>query len=240
MFDNIKIFSISTNDYKDFTEDFLFSFNKLFFPNINKEFFLFTDYTDNPIYKNYNLNAIYMNHEKWPLITLKRYHAISNVSQEIKDNDLCIFADVDLKVEKEINTFDVQFFFGVQHPGNYFINNLDSLETNNKSLAFVNPLEIPSNYKYIQGCLWGGVGKNFTNMINSLKENTEKDFINGIVAKWHDESHLNRFCISNFNKFNFLTSSYAYPEKWNLPIEKIIIHKEKSMDKYPRFQGLHQ
>jgi len=237
MFNKIKIFSISTNEYKNFTEDFLYSFQRYFLPNVEKEFFLFTDYTDNPIYKNYNLNPIYINHEKWPLITLKRYHAISNVSQEIKDSDLCIFADIDLKVEKEIPNLQIQSFFGVEHPGNYLINNIESLETNSKSLAFVNPSEIPINYKYIQGCLWGGIGGDFINMINTLKENSQKDFINGIVAKWHDESHLNRFCISNINKFNFLSSSYAYPEKWNLPIDKIIIHKEKNMERYPRFQG---
>ena len=158
MFNNIKIFTISTNNYKDFTQDFLESFNSLFLPDINKEFFLFTDYIDNPIYNNYKINPIYINHEKWPLITLKRYHAISNVSKEIKENDLCIFADIDLKVIKEINNLNVNNFFGVEHPGNYFINNLDSLENNQESLAFVNPSEIPINYKYIQGCLWGGIG----------------------------------------------------------------------------------
>ena len=238
MFNNIKIFTISTNNYKDFTQDFLESFNSLFLPDINKEFFLFTDYIDNPIYNNYKINPIYINHESWPLITLKRYHAIANVCGQIQDNDLCIFADIDLKVEKKITSIKIETFFGVEHPGNYYINNLESLENNSKSLAFVSPSEIPENYKYIQGCLWGGVGKNFIQMINILRENTEKDFINGIVAKWHDESHLNKFCINNYQKFIFLSSSYAYPENWNLPIDKIITHKDKNMAKYPRFKGM--
>lgn len=238
MFNNVKIFSISTNNYKSFVEDFLYSFDTLFLPNSNKEFFIFTDYTDNPVYKDYNSNPIYINHEKWPLITLKRYHAISNLAHLIKEDDLCIFADIDLKVIKQIDTLNINCFFGVHHPGNYFVNNIESLETDPNSLAFVNRNLIPEGYKYIQGCLWGGVGHNFINMIEILKNNTEKDFINQIVAKWHDESHLNKFCIDNFNKFNFLTSSYAYPENWNIPIEKIIIHKDKNMQEYPRFERI--
>lgn len=238
MFDSVKIFTISTNNYRYFTEDFLQSFQSLFLPNINKDFFIFTDYIDNPIYNNYNANPIYINHEKWPLITLKRYHAIDNISNSISEKDLCIFADIDLKVISKIDKLEIGTFFGVLHPGNYLINNTDSLETNEESLAFVSKSDIPDGYKYIQGCLWGGIGQDFVDMIRTLKENTEKDFINGIVAKWHDESHLNKFCINNFTKFKFLSSSYAYPEKWNLPIEKIIIHKDKNMQEYPRFQGV--
>lgn len=238
MFNNVKIFSISTNNYRNFTKEFLDSFNNLFLPNLKKEFFLFTDYIDNPIYNDFCIYPMYMNHEKWPMITLKRYHAIYNLSDRIKENDLCIFADIDLKVVKSIEYLDIEAFFGVHHPGNYYINNIESLESNIESLAFVDRHKIPKEYKYIQGCLWGGVGHNFINMIKTLKENTEKDFVNGIVAKWHDESHLNKFCIDNFYEFKFLSSSYAYPEKWDLPIDKIIIHKDKNMQEYPRFEGV--
>ena len=237
MFNSVKIFTLSTNNYKDFNESFLTSFNNLLLPSFSKEFFIFTDFVENPLYKNFNVKPFYINHESWPMITLKRYHCMNLILDQIKDNDLCIFADIDLEVVKPIESLNINNFFGVEHPGNTLVNNKDSLEDNTQSLAFVDKYNLPSNYKYIQGCLWGGVGKDFINMIITLKENTEKDFISGIVAKWHDESHLNRFCVSNINNFNILSSSYAYPENWTLPMDKIIIHKDKNMHQYPRFQG---
>lgn len=238
MFNSIKIFTLSTNNYVEFNDAFLKSFSNLFIPSMNKQFYIFTDYTDNPLYSNFNVKSFYINHENWPMITLKRYHCMNLISNEIKDDDLCIFADIDLEIIKTIEHLNINSFFGVEHPGNRLVNNNDSLEDNPHSLAFADKHNLPNNYKYIQGCLWGGIGQNFVKMITTLKNNTEKDFINGIVAKWHDESHLNRFCISNINNFEILSPSYAYPENWNLPMEKIIIHKDKNMNKYPRFQGL--
>jgi hypothetical protein len=74
-------------------------------------------------------------------------------------------------------------------------------------------------------------------MIGILQGNVRVDLFNGIIARWHDESHLNKFCIDNFSDFEILSSSYAYPENWQLPIQKIIIHKDKNMEKFPRFEG---
>ena len=234
---NIKIFTLSTNNYKNFNETFLNSFNNLFLPESKKEFIIFTDETDNKIFNNFNVRPFHINHESWPMITLKRYDSISRILNLVGDEDLCLFADIDLEIVNTINYFPVKKYFGVHHPGNFLVNNLSSLEDNKNSTAFVDKNTLPKEYNYIQGCLWGGIGKNFINMVLNLKENTEKDFANNIVAKWHDESHLNRFCISNFKDFNIFSSSYAYPEKWDLQIEKIILHKDKNLKEYPRFQG---
>jgi hypothetical protein len=241
-FSSVKIFSISTNNYKHFNWYFIKSFSDLFLPNSRKDFFIFTDDINHESYHEVNpcfTKTFEIKHEPWPFITLKRYEYITNMFDLIRDDDLCIFADIDLEVIKKIDNINTNNFLGVVHPGNYINPNMiESLENNNNSAAFVDKNLLPLNYKYIQGCLWGGIGENFINMVTKLKENTEKDLNNKIIAKWHDESHLNKFCIDNFNNFSFLSSSCAYPENWNLPIEKIIIHKDKNMDLYPRFEGV--
>lgn len=237
MYNNIKIFSLATNNYKNFSDNFLFGFNNFFLPHKNKEFIIFTDDIKYGSFQKSYITTSFINHENWPMITLKRYEYISQFKDKIANDDLCIFADIDLMPVSEIDSLTVNKYFGVEHPGNYYVNNTQSLETNFNSTAYVNINNLPVNYKYIQGCLWGAIGQNFIDMISILKENTEKDLKNNIIAKWHDESHLNKFCIENINEFKILPASCAYPENWTLNIPKYIIHKDKNMQEYPRFQG---
>jgi len=239
MSNKIKIFTLSTNNYNQFNQSFLTSFNNMFMPNVEKEFFIFTDYVDNPIFKEFNVKPYFIEHQNWPMITLKRYQYMDDIiSDTLEEDDLCIFADIDLEVQKTIDTFSVNKYFGVSHPGNFKVNNLNSLEDNPNSTAYVDKQYIPYNYQYIQGCLWGGIYEHFIDLVGTLNGNTQKDLSNNIITKWHDESHLNKFYIDNISDFNIFSSSYAYPENWNLPIEKIIIHKDKNMEQYPRFEGI--
>lgn len=237
MYKNIKIFTLATNNYKDFCADFLFGFSNYFLPHINKQFIIFTDNVNHNSFQKNNITTSFIDHEPWPMITLKRYENINKFKDQIAEDDLCIFADIDLMPVAEIDSLTVKKYFGVEHPGNYYVNNLQSLETNSNSTAYVNINTLPLNYKYIQGCLWGGVGNYFTKMVSILQKNTEHDLNNNIIAKWHDESHLNKFCIDNFKDFKILPPSCAYPETWSLQIPKYIIHKDKNMKEYPRFQG---
>lgn len=237
-FNQVKIFTIATNNYNSFVKPFLESFQNYFLPSFKKDFIIFTDDINNKDFENYSVIPIHIEHEKWPFITLKRYECIDSFRDSIMKDDLCVFADIDLQVVKTISEFNVNNFFGVNHPGNYYVDNKQSLETNPLSKAYVDRSTLPTNYKYIQGCFWGGLGNEFIYIVNTLKHNTQKDFENNIVAKWHDESHLNKFYINHYDIFDIKSSSYAYPENWNLPIEKFIIHKDKNANEYPRFEGV--
>lgn len=236
MYNNIKIFSLATNNYKNFCTNFLFGFTNYFLPQVNKEFIIFTDDINYPSLQKEYITTSFIEHEAWPMITLKRYDNISKFEDKIAKDDLCIFADIDLMPVAEIGSLAVNKYFGVEHPGNHYVNNINSLETNTKSAAYVNINNLPINYKYIQGCLWGGIGQDFIHMVSLLKNNTEEDLKNKIIAKWHDESHLNKFYIDNINEFKILPASCAYPENWELNIPKHIIHKDKNMNEYPRYQ----
>ena len=237
MINNIKIFSIATNNYHEFEETFYNSFENYFLPFSKKEFIIFTDDVNLDFYKDKNITPIYMEHRPWPYITLSRYQKIKESFEKIGDDDLCIFADIDLEVFKSINSIQCEKYFGVNHPGNYYVNNNMSLERNFFSEAYVDIQNLPDAYKYIQGCFWGGIGLYFKEMIIKLQYSVEKDLSNNVVARWHDESHLNKFCIENIKDFNILDSSYAYPENWNLPfLEKNIIHKDKNLEQFPRFK----
>ena len=52
------------------------------------------------------------------------------------------------------------------------------------------------------------------------------DYEKGIVAKWHDESHLNHYVWKHGN-YKLLPPAYAYPENYQLPFEMKIITIDK-------------
>ena len=64
-----------------------------------------------------------------------------------------------------------------------------------------------------------------------LEKNVDEDMNNGIIARWHDESHLNWYASRNV-RYRLLNPSYAYPEDVKLPFkEKIkVLDKAKKIE----------
>ena len=65
---------------------------------------------------------------------------------------------------------------------------------------------------YYQGCFWGGKVPAVCAMIDELEARTNRDLDKGVIAKWHDESHLNKYFIENEFKLHTFGPEYAYPE----------------------------
>ena len=58
--------------------------------------------------------------------------------------------------------------------------------------------------------------------IDPISKNIDVDYKNGIIAIWHDESHMNRYFIDN-KPTTILSPSYCYGEPLNIPYEKKIL-----------------
>ena len=56
----------------------------------------------------------------------------------------------------------------------------------------------------------GGTTTAFKQLVDTIAHNTDIDEKNGVMAQWHDESHLNRYLYDK--KPLILTPMYGYPE----------------------------
>lgn len=217
---------IGTNKYASFFDNFYRSVKLFFLPDCEKTILFFTDIT--PLNVPPDVIVIPIEHKPWPLVTLERFESIIKAKTAIKQQDWFIYLDADMVINTTITSADFfnteKDWFGVQHPG--FINGGGTFEFRKKSRASVNPTT-DNLTVYWQGCLWGGKAASVISLCEELSDRTSKDLVDGIIAVWHDESHLNKFFVDNADNVHTLSASYAYPEKWELPIEKKIIHVDK-------------
>lgn len=230
----IAVISIATNNYKDFLKPLVTSVNNHFIPAAQKDFYLFTDSPLDWFDSSVKWNKI--EHQPWPYITLKRFEFISTCLDQLKHYDYVFYFDSDMEFVTTLSSFDAgnKKYYAVCHPS--VVNNLNfwPVETNPESTAYIKDR---NRCVYVQGCVWGSRGSDIENMVNTMKNNINTDLSNKIVAVWHDESHLNKFMVDNVKDAMILSPSMAYPEHWNLPVNKLMIHKDKNMVDYPRFKG---
>jgi hypothetical protein len=229
---------IGTSKYLDFLPQYYEKIHENFLPNTEKTFLVFTDGEgDFPE----DVKVYPQEHLEWPYITLTRFDILSKAREEIAKHDWLVFLDADTLVVDEVlekDFFSDKPLFGVWHPchnlGMPPHNKLPgAFETNPLSLAYVNTeKEIPT--VYYQGCLWGGKVPEVLEMIDELKNQTNKDLENNVIAIWHDESHLNKYFIENRDRVYTLSPEYAYPEVFAgyCEFSPKIVHLAKDNSKY--------
>lgn len=233
----ISICFIGTSKYINFLPNYYENVHKYFLPGVEKQFLVFTDGEGN--FPN-DIKIFPQEHLDWPFITLKRFEFIQRAEKYINDSDLFVFLDADALVVDKISEDEFLFdkpFFGVHHPCHFLQmpphNKFPgAFETDKNSIACINSNDNLS--VYYQGCFWGGKSPKIMEMINELSNRVNIDLENNVIAKWHDESHLNKFFIENQKDVHVFGPEYAYPEVFEqyCDFEPKIIHLAKDNSKY--------
>ena len=149
--------------------------------------------------------------KEWPYPTLMRYHRIHDLRNELISPYLYMI-DVDMKFVASPGSLAYPLV-GTLHPGYAHSNNLP-FETNPQSTAYLgNNLNDQFLYKYFCGGFLGGRKNRFLEMAETIRRNINIDFKKGIIARWHDESHVNYYFNTSTQLTDILTPVYCYPEE---------------------------
>ena len=157
----------------------------------------------------------------WPEATILRYQILLGCSG-FEEFDFCFYLDCDMYIHRLFmheairNLKDGQVGM-VKHPGftidptfkgimnaltdykiiKFLISNfrkqkfrLGTWEDRSQSSAYV---PVKMRRSYVHGAFWFARPQEFKQMCTILAQRTQEDFDKGIVAVWHDESHLNYY-----------------------------------------------
>lgn len=198
-----------------------------------------------------------INSLNWPEATLYRYKLISEVAESLTE-DYLMHLDADMLFKQEfgrdLHPLDWENGIAlVAHPGFwrpagvgrvrfYFSNpkvfltdlvsflrvgGLGSWSQDLNSRAYV---QRRSRREYVCGGVWMGSRHSFLDMVASLHDSVSNDEERGVMAVWHDESHLNKW--ASQNSHTTLTPRYCfdpgYPQLQNL--KEIIRAVDKKLE----------
>lgn len=229
----VAVLYICTGAYVVFWKDFFQSIEEKFLPDTHKEYFVFTD--AGSIYgESYcdRIHRIYQENLGWPGNTLYRFRIFLKVEKNLEKFDYAFFMNANIVcqeviTEEEFLPIEEQLLV-VQHPGYYddppYV---FAYERRKKSLAYI---PHSKGKVYVCGGVNGGKASAFLELIRELDRRITEDEKNGIIAEWHDESHINRYILDR-DDYKLLSPSYCYPEGWDIPFEKklLVIEKEKKI-----------
>jgi hypothetical protein len=227
----IAILYICTGKYDIFWSDFYRSSEQFFFKNHNKHYFVFTD--SNKIKSLDNISVIQKKTKGFPADSLSRFDMFLEIEDTVSSYDYTFFLNSNMIFLRPLSVeiFPHENFkgiIGVTHPMGYIYADRPAMftyERNKKSTAYIPKIK-GKVYNYYMGGFNGGSVAEFYKMAKELSNNICEDKRNGIVAVYHDESHLNKYFSDN--EVHSLSTSYGYPEGWDLPLEPIVMIRDKT------------
>lgn len=223
------ILYICTGRYSVFFKEFYETFEKNFLPDVEKTYFVYTDKKNLPYAKEKNVCIIPQKSLGWPDNTLMRFALFTREEKRFADFDYTFFINANFLCVKQVTKEDflpvTENLLVAEHASAHGKNPKDmTYDRNPRCRACVGPDE---GSIYVMGGLNGGKTKAYLEMVHTLKDRVEADKKDGVVALWHDESHLNRYIIGRTD-VKILPPCYGYPEGWDLPYEPVMLIRDKS------------
>lgn len=144
--------------------------------------------------------------EGWPAATLYRYHVLLEHRRTVECFDHLFLVDADMRFEAPVGVEVLGSLVATLHPG--YVGKTARLlpfERDKASAAHA------TGRAYFCGGFVGGETDEMLGLAESIRRGVDRDEEKGIMATWHDESHLNAVlairppCV-------VLSPAYCYPD----------------------------
>jgi hypothetical protein len=238
---SVGICSIATNEYISLWDDMATSADQIFTRESNVVFHVFTDQVEFCIkrireFQNIQCKVHRIENLIWPAATIDRYRVFFEAKNALTE-DFLVHMDADMIIHKdfllELEKFPLkQQITCVAHPGYWRkkifsrgeyslqrrvkdlflflkVGALGAWETRPESAAFV---PRSSRKDYVCGGVWMGNRLAFLDLCETLYASVEYDHSRNVIAKWHDESHLNHWISTH--DFNLLPPSFCFSKDY--------------------------
>lgn len=142
----------------------------------------------------------------YPRATLMRYEAMDAVSATLARYDHIFYSDADMLFVAPVTGEEIlsEGITATEHPG--YVGLHGTPETNPRSTAY-----LPTTRTYFCGGFNGGTSSAFLQMAKTIRAAVDTDAAHGLMAVWHDESHLNRY-LYDYPPARILSPSFCYPQ----------------------------
>ncbi len=208
---NVGLLIMATGKYTVFLKELVESADAYFLPGYHRTYFIFTD---GHVPQADNVVRIEQKRLGWPYDTMMRFSVYWNAASYFEEIDYLFACDADMLFVNMVGDEILGERVATRHPGFTLPDQRhDDYERNAASTACVRDGE---GLYYFAGGFYGGTTQEFLKLTATCAEHIVQDLGQKIIAKWHDESHLNRYFIDNPPTVA-LCPSYCYPEFWDLP-----------------------
>jgi len=196
----------------------------------DKDFFVFTDQPDffaPYIADDPHIHVQPIANEGWPDVVLNCCHYFLLQESALAQRDYLLFLNINLVFNTDIGDeilppqgLDLTM---TQHPG-FFDKSPDEFtyERRPDSAAYI---PYGAGRYYFSGAFSGGRSGAYLDLCRDLAARIDRDREKGIVARWHDESHLNAYMLHR--QCHILSPSYLYPEGSDIPYEEKVTVLDK-------------
>lgn len=224
----IGVLYICTGKYDRFWKDFFISAEKFLLPSYKKTYFVFTDAEEIYAEDNPAVYKIYQEFLGWPFDTLMRFEIFSHAIPELKKCDYLFFFNantifVDYAGDEILPGTANEGLVATLHPA-FWNKHPDrfSYERYSESTAYI---PFGKGKHYFMGACNGGETTAFLRLTADLNNEIHTDLKNGLIAIWHDESHLNHYLLDKHPLI--LSPSYCFPEDSTIPFKPILLIIDK-------------
>ena len=225
----ILILTIATNKYIQFVERLYDNIEENFLNGHDIQGLLFTEHD---VETSDNIKVSQIEHEDWPMPTLKRYNYFIKEKEFISQFDYCYYFDVDMGIVGKVGDEILGDLVATMHTyQSFYPKEQRTYDRNPQSHAYVP--QGKEGELYYAGGFNGGSTEKFLEMSKVIAERVTDDLQRGVIALWHDESQMNRYLIDNPPTLS-LTPSYCFAEEQmqnpDYPYEAKIIALKKDHD----------
>ncbi|XP_009271538.2 PREDICTED: histo-blood group ABO system transferase 1 [Aptenodytes forsteri] len=215
------VVTFAVKKYVQFIEGFMSSANKYFLAGHQVNFYLFTDNPEQISHlqmapENHLFVITVQNHSQWQDISMSRMDIISRYirSQFQYEVDYLYSIDIDVQLFEHIGVEIIDTLVGTISSWQYTAHRESkSYETRTESQAAIPKGE---GDFYYTASFYGGSVAEVYKLTRACFKGVMEDRENDIEARWHDESHLNKYLLYH-KPTRLLSPEYYWDEELSRP-----------------------